>query len=172
MILAAGTLGTIVATVVAFLVLTLGLVALLLFVKQKLSLVDSITKLVNNKKDYNQKIDFLQKNIKEIYATKFDETIALAQLGYNLANEKNDIINKGDFLRTIGLSLGKKGNIDSASVYYYRALQVLEPTKNTEKLGLLYDDMARMYRKLRQPNRALEFYEKVAKNNYKIEFFL
>ncbi|MVO09182.1 tetratricopeptide repeat protein [Flavobacterium sp. TP390] len=127
---------------------------------QKLSLVDSITQLVNNKKDYNQKIDFLQKNIKEIYATKFDETIALAQLGYNLANEKNDNINKGDFLRTIGLSLGKKGNIDSASVYYYRALQVLEPTKNTEKLGLLYDDMARMYRKLRQPNRALEFYEK------------
>ena len=127
---------------------------------QKLSVVDSITQLVNNKKDYNQKIDLLQKNIKEIYATKFDETIALAQLGYKLANEKNDNINKGDFLRTIGLSLGKKGNIDSASVYYYRALQVLEPTKNTEKLGLLYDDMARMYRKLRQPNRALEFYEK------------
>ena len=37
MILATSTLGTIVATVVAFLVITLLLVALLLFVKQKLS---------------------------------------------------------------------------------------------------------------------------------------
>ena len=37
MILAANTLGTIVATVVAFLIVTLLLVALLLFVKQKLS---------------------------------------------------------------------------------------------------------------------------------------
>ena len=142
----------------------IGLVLLSLTTSaQKLSLVDSITQLVNNKKDYNQKINLLQKNIKEIYATKFDETIALAQLGYNLANDKNDDINKGDFLRTIGLSLGKKGKIDSASVYYYRALLVLEPTKNTEKLGLLYDDMARMYRKLRQPNRALEFYDKALK---------
>lgn len=127
---------------------------------QKQILSDSIIELVNKKNDYNQKIDLLQKNIKEIYATKFDETIELAKFGYNVANEKNDNLNKGDFLRTIGLSLGKKGKIDSASVYYYRALKVLEPTKNAEKLGLLYDDMARMYRKLRQPKRALEFYEK------------
>lgn len=127
---------------------------------QKLILSDSIIELVNKKNDYNQKIDLLQKNIKEIYAIKFDETIELAKFGFKLANEKNDNLNKGDFLRTIGLSLGKKGKIDSASIYYYRALKVLEPTKNAEKLGLLYDDMARMYRKLRQPKRALEFYEK------------
>lgn len=127
---------------------------------QKQTLSDSIIKLVNKKNDYNKKIDVLQQNIKEIYATQYDETIELAKFGFKLANEKNDNLNKGDFLRTIGLSLGKKGKIDSASIYYYRALKILEPTKNAEKLGLLYDDMARMYRKLRQPKRALEFYEK------------
>jgi len=127
---------------------------------QRQTLSDSIIELVNKKKDYNQKIDVLQQNIKDIYATQYDETIELAKFGFKLANEKNDNVNKGDFLRTIGLSLGKKGKIDSASVYYYRALKLLEPTKNVEKLGLLYDDMARMYRKLRQPKRALEFYEK------------
>lgn len=127
---------------------------------QKQTLSDSIIELVNKKNDYNKKIDVLQQNIKEIYATQYDETIELAKFGFKLANEKNDNLNKGDFLRTIGLSLGKKGKIDSASIYYYRALKILEPTKNAEKLGLLYDDMARMYRKLRQPKRALEFYEK------------
>ncbi|SHJ21160.1 sensor histidine kinase [Flavobacterium haoranii] len=130
---------------------------------QKQTLSDSIIELVNKKNDYNQKIDLLQKNIKEIYATKFDETIELAKFGYSIAYKKNDNINKGDFLRTIGLSLAKKGKIDSASIYYYRALKILEPTKNVEKLGLLYDDMARMYRKLRQPKRALEFYDKALK---------
>lgn len=130
---------------------------------QKLILSDSIIELVNKKNDYNQKIDLLQKNIKEIYATKFDETIELAKFGFKLANEKNDNLNKGDFLRTIGLSLGKKGKIDSASIYYYRALKILEPTKNAEKLGLLYDDMARMYRKLKQPKRSLNFYDKALK---------
>ena len=130
---------------------------------QKQTLSDSIIELVNKKNDYNQKIEVLQRNIKDIYATQYDETIELAKFGFKLAREKNDKVNKGDFLRTIGLSLGKKGKIDSASIYYYRALKVLEPTKNVEKLGLLYDDMARMYRKLRQPKRALEFYEKALK---------
>ncbi len=37
MILAAGTTGTVIATVAAFLIITLVLVSLLLFVKQKLS---------------------------------------------------------------------------------------------------------------------------------------
>src|SRR5690606_34136063 len=54
----------------------------------------------------------------------------------------------------------KKGNLDSASVYYYQALTELENSGNNEKLALLYDDMARMYRKLQQSERALSFYDK------------
>lgn len=122
--------------------------------------IDSIQRSVQKARDYDSKIDMLQKGIKEIYATDFDGAIALARLGHKLANQRNDTLNSGDFLRSIGLALGKKGNIDSASVYYYQALDKLEPTKNPEKLGLLYDDMARMYRKLRQSERALEFYDK------------
>lgn len=114
------------------------------------TLTDSIIQSVQKENNYAQKIEILQKSIKEIYNTKSDETLTLARYGYDLANQKNDKANKGDFLRIIGLSLMKKGNIDSASVYYYKALEILEPTKNTEKLGRLYDDMARMYRKLKQ----------------------
>lgn len=50
-ILAANTLGTIVATVVAFLVLTLSLVALLLFVKQKLSPSGPVKIRINGEKE-------------------------------------------------------------------------------------------------------------------------
>ncbi|MGJ8744274.1 NADH:ubiquinone reductase (Na(+)-transporting) subunit F [Polaribacter sp.] len=50
MILAAGTTGTIIATVVAFLILTLVLVALLLFVKQKLSPSGPVTITINGEK--------------------------------------------------------------------------------------------------------------------------
>jgi Na+-transporting NADH:ubiquinone oxidoreductase subunit F len=50
MILAAGTTGTIIATVTAFLILTLVLVALLLFVKQKLSPSGPVTITINGEK--------------------------------------------------------------------------------------------------------------------------
>src|SRR5690606_37971115 len=122
---------------------------------QTTPLADSIVQSVQQEKNYDQQIAILQKSIKEIYNTKSDETLTLARFGYDLANQKNDKVNKGNFLRLIGLSLMKQGNVDSASAYYYKALKELEPTKNTEKLGLLYDDMARMYRKLKQTNRSL-----------------
>lgn len=127
---------------------------------QKTPLADSIVQSIQKQNDYAQKIEILQKSIKEIYNTKSDETIILARFGYDLASQKNDKVNKGNFLRLIGLSLMKQGNVDSASVYYYNALKELEQTKNTEKLGLLYDDMARMYRKLKQSERSLDFYDK------------
>jgi len=124
---------------------------------------DSIIQYVQKQYNYDLKVEVLQKNIKEIYMTKFDLALQLARLGYNLAEQHNDRVNKGDFLRTIGGAYGKKGNIDSASVYYFKALEELEPSKNSEKLGLLYDDMARLYRKLAQPQRALEYYDKALK---------
>ena len=58
MILAAGTTGTIIATVAAFLLLTLLLVALLLFVKQKLSPSGPVTITINGEK----KIEFYNTN--------------------------------------------------------------------------------------------------------------
>lgn len=127
---------------------------------QKTEFTDSIQTSLAQINDYNQKIEILHQNIKAIYNTSFDETIELARWGFELAEQNNDDVNKGDFLRLIGLTAGKKGQMDSATIYYYKALEILEPTKNAEKLGLLYDDMARMYRKLKQSDRALEFYDK------------
>ena len=142
----------------------LGTIAFLFFslpsFSQQLSSADSIRQAVQNEKDYSRKISMLQKHIQKIYLTQYDETLELTQLGYNLANEKNDKINKGEFLRLKAGVINKKGNLDSASVYYYRALAELENAGNNEKLGLLYDDMARMYRKLEQAERALKFYDK------------
>ena len=51
MILAAGTLGTVIATVAAFLLITLVLVSLLLFVKQKLSPSGPVKILINGERE-------------------------------------------------------------------------------------------------------------------------
>jgi signal transduction histidine kinase len=142
--------------------IVVGMLSLNAFAQKALR-VDSVLQSVQKQNDYSEKIEMLQKNIREIYMTQFDEALELARFGYNLADQQNDKVNKGDFLRTIGGAYGKKGNIDSASVYYYKAMEELEPTENREKLGLLYDDIARLYRKLRQPERALEFYDKALK---------
>ncbi len=127
---------------------------------QNTSLADSILHLVDKQKTYAPKMDTLHHHIQNIYNTHYDETIELARHGYGLASQQNDTSNMGNFLRLIGLSMGKKGQIDSASVYFFRALDMLEKGGDQGKLGLLYDDIARMYRKLQQPNRALEYYDK------------
>jgi signal transduction histidine kinase/Tfp pilus assembly protein PilF len=122
--------------------------------------VDSIKQAVVKEADYQRRIGLLQNHLTTIYLTQYQATIDLAGFGYLLAEKQKDSINMGDFLRFIGNAYGRLGNIDSSTTYYYKALEKLESTNNPEKLGLLYDDMARMYRKLRQPKRALEFYNK------------
>lgn len=122
--------------------------------------IENVKQAVKNEKDYTQKIALLQDHINKIYLTQFDETIELTQLGYDLAKSQNDKVNQGEFLRLKGGVVAKKGNIDSALVHFYKALDELENTGNSEKLGLLYDDIARMYRKLKQSERALSFYDK------------
>ncbi|WP_346236863.1 tetratricopeptide repeat-containing sensor histidine kinase [Niabella insulamsoli] len=127
---------------------------------QTFSSADDVARAVKQIAGYREKVALLQNEINKIYLTRYDETIDLARLGYELAKNQHDNVNKGNFLRLIGGALGKKGSIDSASVYYYKALGELEDSGDSEKLGLLYDDMARLYRKLRQPERALSFYDK------------
>lgn len=143
-------------------IICIGMLSLNVYA-QELTFTDSIRQSVQNESDYNQKIATLQKIIKEIYSTKFDETIELARFGYDLAHQKNDKANKGDFLRIIGKKMVGKGDIDSGAIYYHKALKELENSGNSEKLGLLYDDMARIHRKLHQPERALAFYDKALK---------
>lgn len=125
--------------------------------------IDSIKQTVLMEKTYPKKVSVLQNHLKSIYQKDFDATIQLSKFGLELAKAENDNSNQGDFLRYIGLAMGRKGKVDSASVYYYKALPLLEKSGNSEKLGMLYDDIARMYRKLKQPKRALEFYDKALK---------
>jgi signal transduction histidine kinase len=130
---------------------------------QPKNFVDSIQQIVLQQKAYQKKISVLHDHLKKIYQKDFDATIQLSRCGLELAKAENDKVNQGDFLRYIGLAMGRNGKVDSASVYYYEALSLLEKSGNSEQLGLLYDDMARMYRKLKQPKRALEFYDKALK---------
>lgn len=132
-------------------------------VAQPQKALDSVKQIVQQEKSYPMKIMVLHGYLKKVYQKNFDETIQLSRFGLELAEGENDNVNQGDFLRYIGFSFGKKGKIDSASVYYFKALALLEQAGNSEKLGLLYDDMARMYRKLHQPKRALEFYDRALK---------
>lgn len=136
-----------------------GLFSVNLFSQEMLA-ADSLVQAVQQQSNYSAQITLLRGHISKNYLTKYDETIQLSRFGYELASRQNDRVAKGDFLRLLGGAYGKKGNIDSASFYYYKALKELEQGVNNEKLGLLYDDMARLYRKLRQPKRALEFYDK------------
>ncbi|WP_226389675.1 tetratricopeptide repeat-containing sensor histidine kinase [Penaeicola halotolerans] len=130
---------------------------------------NSILQIIDKIPDYKTKVEKLSKGLDSLYLSSFDLTISLSKYGLTLSQNQSDSLNIANFLRLIGLSYGKKGNIDSASVYYYKALETLNNYPYSNVTGLLYDDMARMYRKLRQPQRALEFYEKALELYQKTE---
>src|SRR5690606_35195485 len=83
---------------------------------QKQTITDSIIQSVQQVNDYNQKVELLQKSIKEIYNTEVDETIVLARYGLNLAHKKNEKFNYVYFFRLIVIILMKIVNIDSVTV--------------------------------------------------------
>lgn len=129
-------------------------------ISQAQSETDSVLNIVQKQKGYAEKVETLQNHIESIQTSQFDVALTLAKKGYDLARKQGDRIHEGDFLRLMGFAHAKKGNIDSATVYYYDALAILEPINQSDKLGLLYNDIARLYRKINNPQRALEFYDK------------
>lgn len=121
--------------------------------------LDSIIPIIQ-KQEYSLQISTLREGIELNSNSNFDNAIELARFGLELTKEKNDIQNKGEFLSNIGAAYVKKGNLDSASTYYYFALGVLEKSPYHKELADLYDNLARMYRKLQEPKRAIAFYDK------------
>ncbi|MBW7866734.1 MAG: hypothetical protein H3C31_00245 [Brumimicrobium sp.] len=127
---------------------------------QKAVFIDSILQHVKKEKNYTQQIKLLEQAIESIHATKYEETISLAHFGIKVADKKGDKIQIGYFYRNIGNAWMKLGAIDSASVYYYRSLEILQNANEQKVIGALYDDLARMHRKLNQNERAISFYDK------------
>lgn len=119
---------------------------------------DSLRTALKNTTDKKQVVQICIE-LSQFNAVKgFEESIQYARKGIADAISLNDTINLAILYHQLGVSYYFNGAYDSATNYYYRAIELLEKKKASQKLAPIYNDLAKFYRKTNSLKRAHEFY--------------
>ena len=121
-------------------------------------LIDSLRLVISSRASDQEKIKACFKLSNAIAFKDFDECLSIAATGAALAQKVKDQPFFSEFQKTIGIAYYFKGNFDSAAVYYYRALAVLNKINEPEKKAAVLNELGKLYRKTRDLDRALQMY--------------
>jgi len=121
---------------------------------------DSLHKVLSADKAYPEKIKAYLALAEYFQVKNFDSTIDAGIKGIVLARRNADSISVGEFKRLIGVGFYFKGKYDISAENYYESIAILDRTNAKQNLGLVYNDLAKLYRKTRDLNRALQNYNK------------
>ena len=121
--------------------------------------VDSLQNELKNSKTDPEKIKLSISLADALLIKDFNECLEVASTGAAIAEKINDLASLGEFRKIIGMSYYFKGNYDSAAVYYYKALDLLNRTGNAFKKAGVLNELGKLYRKTRDLDRALQIYD-------------
>ncbi len=122
--------------------------------------IDSLRKVVQTSTNHKQLIRVYTELSGSVNLENFDQNIMYARLGLNYASKDNDSTAIGTLYINLGNAHYFRGSFDSASVYFYKAIDVLGRTKDDKQLALAYNYLAKLYRKTKSLTRAHQFYDK------------
>src|SRR6185295_3440612 len=80
--------------------------------------------------------------------------------GLKLAAEHGDSLSIGKLLQNKASALNILGKRDSFAYYLYQSAAIYSRNNFTEELAWVYNDIARIYRKTNDYDKALEYYNK------------
>ncbi|HRG92082.1 MAG TPA: sensor histidine kinase, partial [Chitinophagaceae bacterium] len=120
---------------------------------------DSLRQIMNSNRPYDQQIDAAIKLVESYQLKNFDSTIIEGDKALRLARKNTDSIGVAQLKRHIGVANYFSGKYDVAAKYLQEAIAILEKDKkNRSKLAPVYNDLAKLYRKTRDLDKALENY--------------
>lgn len=95
----------------------------------------------------------------------FDSALFYAGEAAQLAGQAGDSATQGSAMGAIGQAHYFQGHYDSAAAYYYRSVNLLEQSTARDprlraRLANAYNDLAKLYRKIRDLDRSLTHYDK------------
>jgi signal transduction histidine kinase len=96
----------------------------------------------------------------QLSVSNFDSCILLGQKGLKLAAASKDSINFALITQNIGRAYYFKGHYDSAAIYYYQSLGIFERRPLSSALANNLNDIAKLYRKIKDLPKALAFYKR------------
>ncbi len=120
---------------------------------------DSLRQVMNSNRPYDQQINAAIKLVESYQLKNFDSTIIEGDKALRLARKNTDSIAVAQLKRHIGVANYFSGKYDVAAKYLQEAIAILEKDKkNRSKLAPVYNDLAKLYRKTRDLDKALENY--------------
>ena len=126
-----------------------------------LSQSDSLQKIIDNKKSSASQKLAAYVGLTEYFSIKdFDKPIALYETGKALVKQAEDSVAYARLARNTGVAYYFKGQYEKAAALYYEAITVWEKRGEKKQLAFALNDLAKLYRKTRDLNNALLYYNR------------
>lgn len=127
---------------------------------------DSLKRVIESNRPYEQQINASIKLVESYQMKDFDSTIIAGNKALKLARKHTDSISVAELKRQIGVASYFSGKFDVAATNFQESIAILEKAKDKRRLAPVYNDLAKLYRKTRDLEKALENYNK-ADNIYR-----
>jgi len=124
------------------------------------STVDSLRSVIDSKRSYNDQINASLKLLETFQLKNFDTTLMEGDKALQLARKNTDSVSVAEIKRHIGVASYFKGKYDVAAKNFYESIAILEKANEKKKLAPVYNELAKLYRKTRDLDRALQNYNK------------
>lgn len=121
---------------------------------------DSLNGVVYSKKPYDEKISASLKLLENYQLKNFDSTIIIGNKALQIARSNTDSVTVAEIKRHMGVASYFKGDYDVAARNYIESISILEKNNKPAELAATYNELAKLYRKTRDLDRALQTYNK------------
>jgi two-component system, NarL family, sensor kinase len=122
--------------------------------------IDSLRSIMSSLKPYKEKIQAYISFVENFRLKNFDTVAQAGGEALELARSNGDSISVAELKRHIGVANYFAGKYDVAAKNYYEAVAILEKTNERKRLALVYNEVAKLYRKTKDLDRSLENYNK------------
>lgn len=121
---------------------------------------DSLHAVMESAKPYREQINASLKLLENFQLKNFDSTIDVGNKALTMARKNTDSVSVAEIMRHVGVASYFKGNYDVAALNFQSAIAILEKSNQPAKLAPVYNELAKLYRKTRDLDRALQHYNK------------
>jgi signal transduction histidine kinase len=122
--------------------------------------IQSYKDIITTSVSYNLKIKAYIDLSYQLMLRNADSAFQIINEGLKLASAERDSLSIGKLIQNKGLALNITGKRDSCAYYLYQAGEIFNRNHYDEPLAWVYNDIARLYRKTNDYDKALEYYNK------------
>ena len=121
---------------------------------------DSLRAVINSQRPYQEQMNAAITLVQHFELKNFDSAIIEGDKALKVARRNTDSISVAELKRHIGVANYFKGKYDVAAANFYESIAILEKKKDIKRLAPVYNELAKLYRKTKVLDRALENYNK------------